>query len=110
MSESTLFPDDSIRRDGELGGFRLRLLAVRGVEPIAKLRFAAECGAAELVARAPDAERAESAARGFIAALMADPKDLGRCRVAVKAAELGGHRNEYGFDGVALLGRHNRYA
>ncbi len=45
MTESTMFPKDAVRREGELGGFRLRMLAVRGVEPIAKLRFAAECAA-----------------------------------------------------------------
>lgn len=54
LSESTLFPADFIRREGELGGFRIRLLAVRGTLPIAKLRIAAECGTTELIATAPD--------------------------------------------------------
>ncbi len=109
VSESSLFPGDFVRRERELGGYRIRLLAVRSTELIANLRLAAECGAAELTAMSSDPGAAEAAARGLIDALAAEPKALGRCRVEVRARELGGHRNEYGFDGSILLGRHNVY-
>src|SRR5689334_20522103 len=56
LSESSLFPAEFVRREGELGGFRIRLLAVRGVEPTARLRLAAECGITELTATAHDQE------------------------------------------------------
>jgi hypothetical protein len=107
MSESTLFPGDFVRRDSEVGGFRIRLLAVRGTEPIAKLRLVAEWGETGLSATAKDSETAAEAARGLIEALAAEPESLERCRVEARALELGGHRNEYGFDGSILLGRHN---
>ncbi len=107
MSESSLFPGDFVRREGELGGYRIRLLAVRGTELIAKLRLAAESGVAELMATASDPATATAAAHGLITALAAEPAALGRYRIEVRARELGGHRNEYGFDGVGLLGQHN---
>ena len=107
LSESSLFPGDFVRREGELGGYRIRLLAVRGTEPVARLRLAAECGATMLTATAPDLETAAAAARALIDALKAEPDSLGRCRVTVPARELGNHRNEYGYDGSTLLGVHN---
>lgn len=107
MSESTLFPADFVRREGELGGCRIRLLDVRGTEPVARLRLAAECRAAELTATSSDTETAAAVATGLIAAMATEPASLGRCRVEVRAREMGGHRNEYGFDGGHLLGFHN---
>jgi len=109
LSENSQFPAEFVRRESELGGFRIRLLAVRGTEPLAKLRLAAECGVAELTAAAANVEVAAVAARGLIAALAAEPTNLGRCRVEVRARELGGFHNEYGFDGVGFLGQHNVY-
>ncbi len=107
ISESSVFPGDHIGRCAEVGGFRIRMLAVRGTELIAKLRLTAEFGETELTATAADKESAEAAARGLIAKLAAEPAALGRCRIEVRARELGGRRNEYGYDGTILLGRHN---
>ncbi|MGP0066257.1 MAG: hypothetical protein ACLQGP_21970 [Isosphaeraceae bacterium] len=107
ISESSLFPADFVRREGELGGYRIRLLAVRATEPIAKLQLGAECGEAVLTATSSNPDTATEAARGLIVVLAAEPKSLGRCRVEVRARELGGHRNEYGYDGRKLLGVHN---
>lgn len=109
LSESSLFPAESVRREGEMGGFRIRLLAVRGTELVAKLRFAAERGVAELTATAADPETAADAARDMVSVLRTDPGILGRCKVAVRAQELGGHRNEYGYDGAGFLGQFNVY-
>jgi hypothetical protein len=109
LSESTFFPKDAVRREGELGGFHLRVLAVRGTERIARLRLDAECGGTELTATAADEDSAAVAAHGLIAALMANPERIERFQVSAKAMELGGHRNEYGYDGVSLLGQFNIY-
>src|SRR5262249_13062515 len=100
LSESSLFPAEFVRRESEMGGFRIRLLAVRGAEPVAKLRIAAEFGAVELTSTAQDSETAAVAVHVLIVALTAEPLSLGRYRIEVRARELGGHRNEYGYDGV----------
>lgn len=107
LSESSLFPAEFVRRESELGGFRISLLVVGRTEPVAKLRIAAECGSVELSATAADEATAADAVRGLIAALMADLAGLGRYTLEVRARELGGHRNEYGYDGFGLLGHHN---
>ena len=109
MTESTQFPKGSIRRESELGGFRVRMLAARGTQAIAKIRFAAEFGRAELMITSKDEETAAEVARGFIKALGADPESLDLVQVEVKAQELGGVRNTYGYDGKRLLGRGNVY-
>lgn len=107
VSESTMFPGDFVRSDGELGGFRIRMLAVRGTEPVAVVRVVEELWKSSLIVRAADPESAAEAARAFLAVLSADPDVLGRCRVTVRANELGGDRNEYGYDGAGLLGTSN---
>ncbi len=109
MTESTLFPAQFVRRDSEIGGFRLRFLVTKGADPIAKIRLAAEWGELKLVATASNLENATLAARGLIQALAADPTALGTYQIEAKALELGGHRNVYGYDGVALLGQLNVY-
>ena len=109
MTESTQFPKGSIRRESELGGFRIRVLAVRGTQAIAKVHFGAECGEAELMITAKDQETAAEVARALIARLGADPDSLDDIQVDVKAQELEGLRNIYGYDGVRLLGHGNVY-
>ncbi len=87
VSERTMFPGDHVRRDGELGGFRIRMLAVRGTEPVAVVRVVEELWETSLIVRAADPETAAEAARAFLAVLSASPDDLGRCQVAVRANE-----------------------
>lgn len=109
LSASTSFPSGFIRREGELGGFRIRLLAVRGTDPVAHVRFAAEGGVSTLHCKSADLATAAATAKKLIELLMAEPQHLERCEVSVKAMELGGHRNEYGYDGRGFLGHFNVY-
>jgi hypothetical protein len=107
MSESSLFPADNVRRDGELGGCRIRLMVTRGTDLIAKVTLVAEWGETRLIATSSDTGTAAAATAALISALAAEPKSLGRCRFVARALELGAHHNEYGFDGAILLGQHN---
>jgi hypothetical protein len=104
LSESSPFPGEFVRREGGLGGFRVRLLAIRGAEPVARLRLAAEGGVAKLTATAAVSASAAVAARGLIAALAAEPNVLGRCRVEARARELGATATSTGTTGWACWG------
>ena len=107
LSLSLSFPDDCLQTEDDLGGYMLELLAVKGVEPVARLTIEAECGEILLATEAASDPLAREVVGGLVDALVDDPPAVSRCELRVRAAELGGV-NEYGWDGTKYLGVHNR--